>query len=72
MYQYNHHFGGMHFWWWLIGAFVIIGFFIFFVVVYFIKPNKEAPLEILKRRYARGEIGKDEFESAKKALKEGE
>ena len=29
------------------------------------------PLEILKRRYVRGEIGKDEFESAKKALTEG-
>ena len=30
--------------------------------------NKETPLEILKRRYASGEIGKDEYEEKKKDL----
>lgn len=29
----------------------------------------ESPLEILEKRYARGEINKDEFESMKKELK---
>ncbi len=30
--------------------------------------NEDSPLEILKRRYARGEINKEEFESLKKDL----
>ena len=30
--------------------------------------NQESAMEILKRRYAAGEIGKDEFESMKKDL----
>jgi putative membrane protein len=29
---------------------------------------RESPMEILKRRYAAGEIGKDEFEEKKKDL----
>ena len=29
---------------------------------------KESPIEILKRRYAAGEIGKEEFEEKKKDL----
>jgi putative membrane protein len=31
---------------------------------------KESPTEILKRRYAAGEIGKEEFEEKKKDLRE--
>lgn len=32
------------------------------------RPSGESPLEILRRRYAAGEISKEEFESARRAL----
>lgn len=31
-------------------------------------PNSDTPLEILKRRYAKGEIGKEEFDRVKRDL----
>ena len=65
-----HFFGGgwmMFFWWFLIIALVVI------VVRALISSNKqntstETPMEILKRRYANGEIDKEEFEERKKDL----
>ena len=32
------------------------------------RPNEESAIEILKRRYARGEINREEFEERKKNL----
>ena len=32
------------------------------------EPQSESPIEILRQRYARGEINKEEFESRKKDL----
>jgi putative membrane protein len=34
----------------------------------FLKPNRETGLDILKKRYARGEISKDEFETIRKDI----
>lgn len=63
---------GMHFGWWIIWILVIVG------VVWAInrtqqgssssRPQREAPLETLKRRYAEGELSTEEYEERKKRL----
>lgn len=61
-------FGGMHLIWWIIWI-VLIGW-IFFVPIDipYQKSKKESPLEILKKRFAKGEISKVEYEELKKIL----
>jgi putative membrane protein len=71
-----HGFGGMGFgmgWIWIIGLIVIIA--IIWLVVRATNPNthddsssSKSALDILKERYARGEINKSEFEERKKNL----
>ena len=67
---YNHHFIGMHWIWWVI--ITVLALLIFFDVI----PNRlnygsqEDPLDILKERFAHGEIEKEEFEERKKILKQ--
>ena len=59
--------GGAMMIWWLLPIALLIA-----LVVYFVSPSarRNAPaktaLEILKERYARGEIGKEEFEQKKR------
>lgn len=67
---YDHHFIGMHWLWWII----LVGFIL--LVVFNIIPYrpgselKEDALDILKKRFARGEIEREEFEERKKILKQ--
>jgi putative membrane protein len=70
-------YGGMGFWW-LLNAFfiifVIVG--IALLVVWIVKQwgaeghtaRGESAMDVLKKRYARGEITKDEFDSMKKDI----
>jgi putative membrane protein len=68
--HYRGYFGG---WWmWLI-AIVLIGAVIYFAVKSYQKKGtggSSNSLEILKERYAKGEITKEEYDSMKKDLKE--
>ncbi|MCM4154396.1 SHOCT domain-containing protein [Gramella sp. AN32] len=66
---YNGHFGGMHLIWWFIWL-VFLGW-IFFIPsdIPYQKSKKEDPLDLLRRRFANGEITKEEFEESKKILK---
>ena len=64
----GHHFWGMHSFWWL---------FWFIIILWAIKASQkntyqkttsETPLDILKKRFAKGEITKEEYEEMKKTL----
>ncbi|MEE9390263.1 MAG: SHOCT domain-containing protein [Candidatus Aminicenantaceae bacterium] len=68
----NHGFMGGGFMWIFWIAF-IVG--LFFLIKWIVQQNKpveqklvENPIEILKKRYARGDINKEEFEQKKKDL----
>ena len=67
---FDHHFIGMHWIWWLIVVGIIL-LVAFNIIPY--RPNvepKEDALEILKKRFARGEIEREEFEERKQVLKQ--
>ena len=65
---YNGHFWGMHFIWWLIWFFFIVWIFFFFFYIAGQRTKKDTPLDILKKRFAKGEISKEEFDNMKKTL----
>lgn len=69
----NGGFGFMGGFMWIFWIAVIVG--LFFLIRWIVQQSKpvgqshqESPLEILKRRYARGEIDKNEYEAKKKDL----
>jgi putative membrane protein len=60
-------------WWWIIGLIVIVA--VVWAVVKSMNtnsssnpPSGKSALDVLKERYARGEIGKEEFEEKKRTL----
>ncbi len=68
MHDYNENFYGMHFFFWIF-LIVIVLAVIFILGKQRKNLKKETPLKILKKRFAKGEITKEEFEKSKKALK---
>lgn len=71
MHHYYDHFFGMHFIWWIVWVVIIIWIFASPKYASY-KRKKESPLDILKTRFAKGEIDKEAYEDAKKVLKEDE
>jgi putative membrane protein len=71
MNEFGGHGWGMG-WWWIIGIIVIVA--IVWVVVATMRSSSinqtssKSPLDVLKERYARGEIGKEEFDEKKGTL----
>lgn len=69
MNMYNgYYFGGMHFIWWILWLGLL--FWIFFIP-YNIpgeRNKKDSPLDILKKRFASGQITKEQYEADKKTL----
>lgn len=77
MHRFGEHGWGMGFgmgWWWIIGLIIMV--IIVWMIVKVINQNKnsntrvgnKSAFDILKDRYARGEIDKQEFEERKKDL----
>jgi putative membrane protein len=65
---YDHHFIGMHWIWWLIVVGILL-LVVFNIIPYRPKTElEENAMEILKKRFARGEIEREEFEERKKIL----
>ncbi len=65
MHYYNSHFGGMHFIWWIIWIGVLIWIFATPWDIPGQRTKKDTPLDILKKRFAMGEINKEEYEEKK-------
>jgi len=70
MMHYGFGYGGMFMW---IIFFIVIGFLIYFMIKAQKTKNQtstqhESPMDILKQRYAKGEITKEEYEGMKKDL----
>ena len=53
---------------WLFWILIIAGIFFLFQNVFKSNSDKESPLDILKKRYARGEIDEEEYEHRRKEL----
>jgi putative membrane protein len=68
MYYDNYHFAGMHLIWW--GIWGILIFWIF-AIPYDIpgqRKKKDSPMEMLKKRFASGQMNKTEYQESKKIL----
>lgn len=69
MWHYDgHHLWGMHWFWWILW---VIFIFWVFATPYDIpgqRKKKDSPLDILKKRFASGEINKEEYEEKKRIL----
>jgi putative membrane protein len=69
MHFYDGHFGGMHIIWWIIWLVLLTWIFFAPINIPYRKQKEKNPLDILKKRFAKGEISKEEFEESKKILK---
>lgn len=67
MFYYNTGFYGMHLLWWVFWGILLVSMFSFWTPVprRRLQDLKETPLEILKRRLARGEINEQQYVSLK-------
>ena len=68
MHLHDGHFGGMHLIWWIVWVVLLVWIFFTPYNIPYQRTKKEDPLDILKKRFAKGEITKEEFEESKKVL----
>ncbi len=66
--MYEHHYWGMHFFWWLFWLILVLWLFSIRRKNLGQQTKEDSPLEILKKRFAKGEITKEEYEEIKNTL----
>lgn len=66
----GHHYWGMHLVWWVFWVILILWIFATPYNIPGQRTKNDSPLDILKKRFAKGEITKEEFEEKKKFLDE--
>lgn len=69
--MYDGMFWGMHFLWWILLIVVLVWLLTSRTNVFRQGPPAETPLDILKQRFARGEITKEEYEERRRILEQG-
>ncbi|MEP0987096.1 SHOCT domain-containing protein [Ekhidna sp.] len=68
MHLFEGHYWGMHIFWWVVWVIFIIWIFVTPWDIPGQRTKKETPLDILKKRYASGEIDRQQFEDMRKDL----
>lgn len=71
MHYFESYYWGMHFIWWVIWILLLLWIFVTPYDIPGQKNKRDTPLDILKRRFANGEISKEEFEEHRKVLEDG-
>jgi putative membrane protein len=66
--SYNGNFWGMHFIWWIIWFIFIVWIFATPWDIPGQRTKRDTPLDILKKKFARGEITKEEFEEGRNII----
>jgi len=70
MYYDNYHFGGMHLFWWCAWLLLLLWIFAIPYPIPGQRIKKDTPLDILKKRFAAGQIDQEEYREKKKILEE--
>jgi len=60
--HWGYNFWGMHLIWWVVWVMLLVWIFLTPWDVPGQKKKPDSPMEILKKRYARGEINKEQYE----------
>lgn len=69
MYNYNYYYFGMHLAWWIIWVFVIL---LIVAIPYdfpFQRNKMDSEMDILRKRFASGQISKEEYQDKRAFLK---
>ena len=66
--HWGYSFWGMHLVWWIVWVVLLVWIFVTPWDVPGQRKRPDSPLDILKKRYASGEIGREQFERMKEDL----